>query len=137
MTTTGQEQYKQQRLRTRLLTPMDVHLVATYSTTGPVWTVTSDRRSHPGAAIAVAGAGDYDVSGLPIGQNYVVVGCEILPPTGTLVTGIKANVRAGTLDAATGALSIDTRRTDTGALAAPSNATELHLTLRVETGYTG
>jgi len=125
--------YRQQPVETLLVDPRDIHVVATYSTTGPVWTVsTAARRSHPGSAIAVAGAGDYDVSGLEKGGAYVVLGCELLPPTGTLVTGIKANVRAGSIDASAGTLSIDTRRTDTGALAAPSDGTELHLTLRVE-----
>lgn len=132
---TGQNFYQNEPVGTRLLNPLDCHVVATYSTTGPVWTAsTTARRSHPGAAIAVAGAGDYDVTGLPRGVQYVVLGCEILPPTGTLVTGIKANVRAASLDPSAGTLSIDTRRTDSGALAAPSNGTELHLTLRVETG---
>jgi hypothetical protein len=134
--TTGQEQYKQQRLRTRLLSPMDVHLVATYASSGTTWTATSDRRSHPGTVITTAGAGDYDVSGLPIGQNYVVVGCELLPPTGEILA-CQANVTAGSLDAAAGTLTVNTRDTADGALAAPANASELHLTLRVETGYTG
>lgn len=130
---TGQGYYRDEPVGTTQLNPLRCTVVATYSTTGPVWTVSSDRRTHPGAAVAVAGAGDYDVSGLVRGTNYLVTGCEILPPTGTLVTGIKANVRAASLDAAAGTLSIDTRRTDSGALAAPSDGTELHLTIMVET----
>lgn len=113
--------------------PIDVRIKATFSASGATCTVSTTRRqSVPGVTITGA-SGSYAIAGLPTGQDYAVMGCEILPPTGTQLVNI-ANVLAGTPSASAGTATLKTRRSDTGAEAAPADNTEIHITLRLESG---
>lgn len=113
------------------LRPLKCRVRATYSSSGPAWTVSSTRRqSHKGVAITPS-TGSHAMTGLPLGGDYHVVGCELLPPTGTQLTCV-ANVLS--FDPSAGTLTFKTRRSDTGAEAAPADGSVLHLTLDVETG---
>lgn len=113
--------------------PADVRLKGVFSAAGATCTMSSTRRqSVPGVTITGA-TGSYAVAGLPTGQDYSVVGCEIKPPTGTQLVCI-ANLLAGTPSASAGTATLKTRRSDTGAEAAPADGTEIEITLRLETG---
>jgi hypothetical protein len=113
--------------------PMDVRLKGTFSSAGAVCTMSSTRRqSCPGVTITGA-TGSYAVAGLPLGTDVSVLGCELKPPTGTQLVCI-ANLLAGTPSASLGTATLKTRRSDTGAEAAPADGTEIEITLRYETG---
>jgi hypothetical protein len=115
------------------LRPLRVRVVGTFSASGATCTVdTSGRKSQVGALIAGA-SGDYDVTGLPRGSAYHVVGCTLLPADGTALTCV-ATVQANSLAPTAGTLTFQTRRSDTGAEAAPADGDVIHLTLDVETG---
>ena len=127
----GQQDYYFGAAGDMFLRPMKVRVRATYSSSGPAWTVSSTRRqSHKGVTITPS-TGTHSVAGLPRGKDYHVVGCELLPPTGTQLTCV-ANVLS--FDETAGTLTIKTRRSDTGAEAAPADGTVLHLTVDVESG---
>lgn len=113
--------------------PMDVRIKGVFSSSGAVCTVSSTRRQAcPGVTITGA-TGSYAVAGLPTGMDYAVLGCEIKPPTGTQLVNI-ANILAGTPSASAGTATLKTRRSDTGAEAAPADGAEIEITLRLETG---
>jgi hypothetical protein len=127
----GQQDYYHGPVGDLFIRPQRVRVRATYSTSGPTWTVSSTRRqSHKGVTITPS-TGSHAVAGLPRGSDYHVAGCEILPPTGTQLTNV---ANALIFDASAGTLTFKTRRSDSGAEAAPADGTVLHLTLDVETG---
>lgn len=129
----GQGSYHDEPVGTLYLDPIECLVVATFSASGATVTVTSSNHaSHPGAAIAGA-SGDYDVTGLPRGQQYHVVGCNLLCADGTVEPCI-ATVQAGSLDPAAGTLTFQVRGCTAGAETAPVDGTVVHLTLKVETG---
>lgn len=113
--------------------PADVRLKGVFSAAGATCTMSSTRRqSVPGVTITGA-AGSYAVAGLPTGQDYSVIGCELLPPTGTQAPCI-ANILAGSLSASAGTATLKIRSGALGAEVAPADGTEIHITLRLETG---
>lgn len=113
--------------------PLRCRIVGTFSDSGATCTVSTDgRKSHVGAAIA-GDTGDYNVTGLPVGSAYHVVGCTLLVADGTALTCI-ATVQADSLDPSAGTLTFQTRRSDTGAEADPADGDVVHITLDIETG---
>lgn len=113
--------------------PVRCRVQATFSASGATVTVATDgRKSHVGAAIAGA-SGDYDVTGLPRGSAYHVVGCNLLCADGTVEPCI-ATVQAGSLDASAGTLTFQVRGSTAGAETAPVDGTVVHLTIDIETG---
>lgn len=113
--------------------PLDVRIKGTFSSSGATCTVSSTRRqSCPGVTIT-GSAGSYAVAGLPTGQDYAVLGCELLPPTGTQLVCI-ANLLAGTPSASAGTATLKTRASNNGQETAPADGTEVHITLRLESG---
>jgi hypothetical protein len=112
--------------------PITVKVRGTFSASGATCTVSSTRRQSHQATITGA-TGSYAVAGLPTGKDYHVVGCEILPPTGTQLVCI-ANILAASESASAGTLTLKTRRSDTGAEAAPADGAIIEFTLSVETG---
>lgn len=113
--------------------PLDVRLKGTFSAAGATCTMSSTRRqSVPGVTITGA-AGSYAVAGLPTGQDYSILGCELLPPTGTQLPCI-ANFLAGTPSASAGTATLKIRKSSDGTEVAPTDGTEIHITLRLESG---
>lgn len=113
--------------------PLRCRVQATFSASGATVTVSTDgRKSHVGAAIS-GSAGDYDVTGLPVGSAYHVVGCELLVADGTVAVA-HATVQADSLDPENGTLTFQTRTAATFAETAPADGTVVHITLDIETG---
>jgi hypothetical protein len=113
--------------------PLRCRVVGTFSASGATCTVdTAGRKSQVGVTITGA-SGDYDVAGLPRGSAYHVVGCSLLCPDGTALTCV-ATVQPNSLAPTLGTLTFQTRRSDTGAEAAPADNSVVHLTLDIETG---
>lgn len=134
---TGQGFYRRQRIGSTASNPLLVCIQATFSASGATVTVTTTgagaRMSHPGAAISGA-SGDYDVTGLPIGGVYHVLGCELLVADGTADVN-RATVQADSLDPAAGTLTFQTRQGSDGAETAPADDDVLHLTLLLEPAF--
>jgi hypothetical protein len=131
----GQGWYRDEPVGTLQLNPLEADVVATFADSGTEWTLsTRARRSHPGVTITRSATGVHDVAGLPRGTQYHVRAPHILSPTGDQsAQGIVANVLAGSLDADAGTLTVETRQPGTGALADPPDASELQLSVKVET----
>ena len=113
--------------------PIDVRIMGTFSSSGAVCTVSSTRRQTVPGITITGDTGTYAVAGLPTGTDYTVIGCEILPPTGTQLVCI-ANLLAAGTSASAGTATLKTRRSDTGAEADPADGAEIHITLRLEAG---
>lgn len=131
MDPTKQEHLHQQPVGDAWIRPAKVRIRATFSASGATVTVSSTRRqAYPGVGITGSG-GTYAVAGLPQGADYHPVGVALNPGTGTKLIN-QANVSA--FDAGAGTLTFLTRRSDTGAVAAPADDTVVYITLDVETG---
>jgi hypothetical protein len=113
--------------------PLRCRVQGVFSSSGAVCTVSTDGRKSQVGATITGSAGDYDVAGLPRGSAYHVVGCEILSPDGTDEPCI-ATVQAGSLDPSAGTLTFQVRGTTAGAETAPSDTSEIHITLDIESG---
>lgn len=123
--------YYDGRVGNLYLRPLTCKVVATFSSSGAVVTVSTTRRqAHPGTLITGA-SGTYAVTGLPVGSDYHVVGVHMNPGTGTKLINM-ATVSA--FDASAGTLTFLTRQSSDGAVTAPADATIVFLTLEVETG---
>jgi hypothetical protein len=115
------------------LNPLDVRIKAAFSASGATCTVSTTRRQAVPGVTITGSSGSYAIAGLPTGRDYHVVGCEVLPPTGTQLVCV-ANLLAGTPDASAGSATLKTRTSNTGAEAAPADGTEIYILLRLETG---
>lgn len=132
MDPTQQENYYKDRVGDMFIGPARVRVRAVFSSSGAVATVSSTRRQSHQCTVTGA-TGSYAIAGLPRGKEYHVAGISMAPPTGTQLVNI-ANVLSSTLDPAAGTLTFKTRRSDTGAEAAPADGAEVFITLDVETG---
>jgi hypothetical protein len=122
--------------------PVRCRVQATFSASGATVTVSTDgRKSQVGAAIT-GSAGDYDVTGLPRGSAYHVVGVHMV---GVADAGTVFQADVTAFDASAGTLSFLTREIGysgaeagaavaTGDAAAPPDTAQIHLTLDIETG---
>ncbi len=125
------EKYYFERTGDMFIRPLRVRVKLTFTSSGAVVTPSTTRRqSHPGLG-ASGSAGSYALTGLPLGSDYHIEGCTLVPPTGTQLVNI-ANVLS--FDASLGTLTVKTRRSDTGAEAAPADNSVLYLTIGVESG---
>lgn len=129
---TKQENYYKDRVGDMFIGPARVRVRAAFSASGATVTVSSTRRQSHQCTITGA-SGSYAIAGLPQGKEYHVADISMAPPTGTQLVN-QANVLSSSLSPSTGALTFKTRRSDTGAEAAPADGAEVFITLDVETG---
>lgn len=130
---TKQESLHQQPFGETFFRPALVRVRGLFSASGATFTPSSTRRqSFPGVTLT-GDTGSYAIAGLPRGQDYHVMGCELAPPTGGQ-TSCDANILAGSLNAGAGTATLKIRNSTSGAEADPADGTELFLTILVETG---
>ncbi len=113
------------------INPLVVLVRATFSASGATVTTSATRRqSHPGAAIT-GDTGDYDVTGLPTGRDYHIVGCEMTAADGTVLV---THATVQEFDASAGTLTFQTRQTSDGAETDAPDNSQVFITLLVDQG---
>lgn len=112
-----------------MVRPLRVRLRGTFTASGATVTMsTTNRQSHPGA-LCTGSAGTYNVTGLPVGKDYHIVGIHVNPGTGTKLIN---NAAVSARDSTAGTLTFLTRQSSDGAVTAPADNTTFELTMDAE-----